>query len=243
MESAIAASRVHVNGESVTVQGATIDPSLDSVTLDGQPVRVRADELEYIALNKPPGVLTTARDERGRKTVLDVLPAEFRKLRIYPVGRLDRDSEGLILLTNDGELTHQLTHPSFEHEREYVVEVTGRPSERAMAELRSGIELQDGPTSPAQFDIIETKPNSAAVRVVLKEGRNRQIRRMFAAIDHSVLNLKRVRIGPLRLGSLGRGESRRLTPSEIAALSDSKDSEGGGPRGASPAESQDEPTR
>ncbi len=240
MESAIAAGRVSVNGEPVTVQGARIDPSLDSVTLDGLLVHLRLDSMEYIALNKPPGVLTTAHDERGRRTVLELLPAEFRKLRLYPVGRLDRESEGLILLTNDGELTQQLAHPSFEHEREYVVEVTGRPSDIAMAELRSGIDLQDGPTSPAAFDIIEAKSHGTAIRVVLKEGRNRQIRRMFAAMGHSVVNLTRVRIGTLRLGSLGPGESRRLTQTEIAALSDLGSSVGDDPRKVSRAEDQDD---
>ena len=220
MERAITAGRVSVNGKRVTIQGTKIDPERDSVTLDGLPVEAHEERLEYIALNKPRGILTTARDERGRRTVLDLLPAELRKLRIYPVGRLDRDSEGLVLLTNDGWLTHRLIHPSFEHEREYVLEVTGRPSNAAIARLRSGIDLQDGRTRPARFDIIDAGPRGARVTAVLKEGRNRQLRRMFAAIGHSVLNLKRVRIGPLRLVSLGPGESRRLTAPEVAALSD-----------------------
>ena len=220
MEGAIAAGRVSVNGRRVTVQGTKIAPAFDSVTLDGLPVEAHEERLEYIVLNKPRGVLTTARDDRGRQTVLDLLPAELRKLRMYPVGRLDRDSEGLVLLTNDGGLTHRLIHPSFEHEREYVLEVTGRPSERAIARLRSGIDLQDGPTRPAEFDIIDAGRHGARIRAVLKEGRNRQLRRMFAATGHSVLSLKRVRVGPLRLGSLEPGESRRLTAREIAALSD-----------------------
>ncbi|MCY4108228.1 MAG: pseudouridine synthase, partial [Chloroflexi bacterium] len=190
------------------------------ITLDGLLDEAREERLEYIALNKPRGVLTTARDERGRKTVLDRLPAELRKSRVYPVGRLDRDSEGLLLLTNDGELTHRLLHPSFEHEREYVLEVTGRPSKRAIARLRSGIELQDGPTNPARIDVIGTGPDGARVRAILREGRNRQLRRMFAAVGHSVLRLKRVRIGPIQLGSLKPGKSRRLTEAEIAALAD-----------------------
>ena len=225
MEAAIAAGRVSVNGKPVTVQGTRIDPALASVTLDGRPVEASQTRLEYIALNKPRGVLTTARDERGRKTVLDLLPAELRGTRVYPVGRLDRDSEGLVLLTNDGELTHRLLHPSFEHEREYVLEVTGRPSEGVIARLRSGIDLQDGPTNPARIDVI-----GARVRAVLKEGRNRQLRRMFAAVGHSVLRLQRVRIGSLRLGSLKPGESRRLTAAEIAALAD-PDRSGDGSRG------------
>lgn len=230
MEAAIAAGRVSVNGKPVTAQGTRIDPAFDSVRLDGLTVAPREARLEYIALNKPRGVLTTARDDRGRRTVLDLLPVELRKARIYPVGRLDRDSEGLVLLTNDGGLTHRLIHPSFEHEREYVLEVTGYPSQRAIARLRSGIELQDGPTRPAEFDIIDARPRGASIRAVLKEGRNRQLRRMFAAMGHSVLNLKRVRIGSLRLGSLRPGESRRLTAPEIAALSD-PDRSAGGTRG------------
>ena len=242
METAIAAGRVSVNGKMVTVQGAMIDPPLDSVTLDRMPVPARSEEMEYIVLNKPPGVFTTVRDEIGRRTVLDLLTADFRKLRVYPVGRLDRDSRGLVLLTNDGELTHQLTHPSFEHEREYVVEVTGRPSETAMAELRSGIDLQEGPTSPAGFDITDTKPNSTTLRVVLKEGRNRQIRRMFSAKGHSVLDIARVRIGSLHLGSLEPGKSRRLTPIEIAALTDLKVSSGDDSRKAAAAETPDDPS-
>ncbi len=220
MEAAVAAGRVSVNGKPVTIQGVRIDPAVDSVTLDGRPVEAHPLTLEYIALNKPRGVLTTARDERGRKTVLDLLPAELRKSRVYPVGRLDRDSEGLLLLTNDGELTHRLLHPSFEHEREYVLEVTGRPSETAVARLRSGIELHDGPTNPARIDVIGAGAQGARVRAILREGRNRQLRRMFAAVGHSVLRLKRVRIGPVQLGSLKPGKSRRLTAAEIAALAD-----------------------
>lgn len=220
MEAAVAAGRVSVNCKPVTVQGTRIDPVVDSVTLDGRPVEARRGKPEYIALNKPRGVLTTARDERDRKTVLDLLPTGLRESRVYPVGRLDRDSEGLVLLTNDGELTHRLLHPSFEHEREYVLEVTGRPSERAIARLGSGIELHDGPTNPARFDIIGAGPQGARVRAILTEGRNRQLRRMFAAVGHSVLRLKRVRIGPIQLGSLKPGESRRLTAAEVAALAD-----------------------
>ena len=220
MEAAIAAGRVSVNGQSVTVQGIRIDPAVDSVTLDGLPVEVGQTKLKYIVLNKPRGVLTTARDERGRKTVLDLLPAELRGTRVYPVGRLDRDSEGLVLLTNDGELTHRLLHPSFQHEREYVLEVTGRPSEEVIARLRSGIDLQDGPTNPARIDVIGAGPHGARVRAVLKEGRNRQLRRMFAAMGHSVIRLQRVRIGPIQLGSIKPGKSRRLTAAEIAALAD-----------------------
>ena len=229
MEAAIAEGRVSVNGQPVTALGTRINPAVDSVTLDGQAVEAHPVTLQYIAVNKPRGVLTTARDERGRKTVLDLLPAELRKSRVYPVGRLDRDSEGLVLLTNDGELTHRLLHPSFEHEREYVLEVTGRPSEEVIARLRSGIDLQDGRTLQATFDVIGAGPHGVRVRAILREGRNRQLRRMFAAIGHSVIRLKRVRIGPIQLGSLEPGESRKLTAAEIAALADLDRSADGSP--------------
>jgi 23S rRNA pseudouridine2605 synthase len=210
-ETMIAAGRVSLDGELVT------DPARDvgdgaHVCVDGRPLSGAERRATY-ALHKPVGVLSTAKDTHGRTTVLDLLPDEG--LRLYPVGRLDADSSGLILLTNDGELANRLTHPSFEVPKTYRARLAGRAvGADAVARLRKGVVLDDGPTAPAQVRRI----GEHELELTIHEGRNRQVRRMVAAVGHQVLELRRVRFGPLRLGGLKQGEHRRLSEQELRAL-------------------------
>jgi 23S rRNA pseudouridine2605 synthase len=208
-EDLIAAGRVTVNGE-IAVLGRRIDPERDLVEVDGVAVGVRPGLVHYL-LNKPAGVVTTADDPLGRPTVVELVPAEPR---VFPVGRLDLDTEGLLLLTNDGELTHRLTHPSFGVDKEYVAHVEGRPSRGQVRRLREGIELDDGPTAPAQASLV----SPSVLRLVIHEGRNRQVRRMCEAIGHPVQRLVRTRIGPLSDRRLAPGAWRPLTSDEVRAL-------------------------
>lgn len=208
-EDLIAEGKVTVNGE-VAVLGRRIDPDNDKVAVDGVPLSV-AEGLVYYLLNKPAGVVSTAADPEGRRTVVDLVPAEPR---VYPVGRLDYETEGLLLLTNDGDLTHRLTHPSFGVEKEYLAEVEGTPSRGSIRILREGVELEDGTTSPARASL--QPPN--LLTLTIHEGRNRQVRRMCEAIGHPVRRLVRVRIGPLADRTLKPGEWRELTAAEVRAL-------------------------
>jgi 23S rRNA pseudouridine2605 synthase len=208
-EDLIAAGRVTVNGE-VAQLGRRVDTEHDRVEVDAVAIGVRPG-LVYYLLNKPPGVVTTASDPQGRPTVVHLVPAEPR---VFPVGRLDADTEGLLLLTNDGELTHRLTHPSFGVEKEYVAEVRGAPSRGAVRRLREGVDLDDGRTAPAKVALVE--PN--VLRLVIHEGRNRQVRRMCEAVGHPVVRLVRTRIGPLRDPSLRPGTWRPLETAEVRSL-------------------------
>ncbi|HEX2040710.1 MAG TPA: pseudouridine synthase [Acidimicrobiales bacterium] len=208
-EELIADGRVTVNGEPA-VLGRRIDLEADRVEVDGVPVGVRPGLVHYL-LNKPRGVVTTASDTHGRPTVVDLVPAEPR---VFPVGRLDADTEGLLVLTNDGDLAHRLTHPSFGVEKEYVAEVEGRPTPAAVRRLREGVELEDGRTAPAKVAL--TPPN--VLRITIHEGRNRQVRRMCETIGHPVVRLVRTRIGPLADRSLKPGAWRPLTTAEVRAL-------------------------
>jgi len=205
----IAAGRVRVDG-SVAVLGQRVDPATCTVEVDGAPLGVKPDLVHYL-LNKPTGVITTASDPEGRRTVVDLLPS---KPRIFPVGRLDADTEGLLLLTNDGDLTHHLTHPSFGVDKEYLAQVEGEPSRSALRLLRDGVELDDGLTSPARVTAVE--PN--LIKIVIHEGRNRQVRRMCEAVGHPVVRLVRIRIGSLTDQRLTPGEWRPLTPEEVRGL-------------------------
>jgi 23S rRNA pseudouridine2605 synthase len=208
-EDLIAAGRVTVNGETA-VLGRRIDPDADEVAIDGVPVGVRAGLVHYL-LNKPAGVVTTADDPQGRPTVVELVPSDPR---VFPVGRLDLDTEGLLLLTNDGQLTHRLTHPSFGVDKEYVAHVEGEPSRREIRRLREGIELDDGVTAPAQASLVAP----SIVKLVIHEGRNRQVRRMCDAIGHPVKRLIRTRIGPLADRRLKPGQWRALSNDEVRAL-------------------------
>jgi 23S rRNA pseudouridine2605 synthase len=208
-ENLIAAERVRVNGE-IAVLGRRVDVEADAVEVDGVPVSVREGLVHYL-LNKPAGVVTTASDPQGRPTVVELVPAEPR---VFPVGRLDADTEGLLLLTNDGDLTHRLTHPSFGVEKEYLAEVDGEPAPGDIRRLREGVDLEDGHTAPAR--VAALAPN--VLRLTIHEGRNRQIRRMCAAVGHPVLRLVRTRIGPVTDRSLRPGEWRALEPAEVRSL-------------------------
>ena len=210
-EELIAAGRVTVAGEIVT------DPARDvgedsAVALDGRTLAGAEPRVLY-AMNKPVGVLSTARDTHGRPTVLDLLPADG--LRLYPIGRLDADSSGLILLSNDGELANRLTHPRFEVPKTYRARVGGgRVARAALDALRAGVELEDGPTAPARVRRVE----EGLIELTIHEGRNRQVRRMCEAVGHPVLELVRTGFGPLSLGSLQPGEHRRLHEAEVERL-------------------------
>ena len=208
-EDLIAEGRVTVDGE-VAVLGRRVDVETALIELDGAPIGVRPDLVHYL-LNKPAGVVTTADDPQGRSTVVGLVPAEPR---VFPVGRLDVDTEGLLLLTNDGELAHRLTHPSFGVEKEYVAELEGSPSRAALRRLREGVELDDGTTAPARAALLEP----SVVRLTVHEGRNRQVRRMCDAVGHPVVRLIRTRIGPLADRSLAPGAWRELTGDEVRSL-------------------------
>lgn len=208
-EELISSGRVRVNGDRA-VLGRRVDVEHDTVEVDGVRVGVRAG-LVYYLLNKPRGVVTTASDPEGRPTVVELVPLEPR---VFPVGRLDADTEGLLLLTNDGELAHRLTHPSFGVDKEYLAEVEARPTLAALQRLRKGVALDDGRTEPAR--VVLVAPN--AVRITIHEGRNRQVRRMCAAVGYPVIRLVRTRIGPLAERGLRPGKWRPLTLAERRAL-------------------------
>lgn len=208
-ERLIEAGRVSVNGEPATI-GRRVDPDTDTVQIDGTPVPTKPGLVHYL-LNKPRGVVSTADDPQGRPTVVSLVPPEPR---VYPVGRLDADSEGLIILTNDGEMTHQLTHPSFGVDKEYLVQVKGRPAPGAVRRLREGVILDDGPTAPAKVALVAP----TTLRIVIHEGRNRQIRRMCEAVGHPVARLVRTRIGPVADNRLSPSEWRDLSVDEVRAI-------------------------
>jgi 23S rRNA pseudouridine2605 synthase len=214
-EQLIAAGRVTVNGAPVREQGVRVDPSTAVVTVDGERVNVRAD-LVYLALNKPRGVLSAMSDARGRPTVGDYV-AE-RPERLFHVGRLDSDSEGLLLLTSDGELGHRLTHPSYSVEKTYLAEIPGPVPRDLGRRLRSGVELEDGLVTADGFRVVDVAAGRALVEVVLHEGRKHIVRRLLAATGHPVSRLVRTAIGPVRLGHLRAGTLRRLSQKEIGEL-------------------------
>jgi 23S rRNA pseudouridine2605 synthase len=201
--------RVRVNGELARL-GRRVDPDLAKITVDDAPAPTAPGNVYYL-LNKPAGVVTTADDPQGRTTVLELVPAEPR---VFSVGRLDRATEGLLILTNDGELAHVLSHPSHGVLKEYLAEVRGDPSPQSIRRLREGVELDDGPTAPARVSRVAP----GLLRIAIHEGRNRQVRRMCATVGHEVVRLVRVRIGPVADTSLSPGEYRELTAQEVRRL-------------------------
>lgn len=219
-EQMIAEGRVRVNGRTVTEPGARVDVTKDEVFVDGRRVRIASEseqEKVYFLLHKPAGTLTTTKDERGRKTVLDLV-AGASGTRIYPVGRLDYDAEGALLLTNDGQLAHQLMHPKFHVPKTYMAKVKGRPKEADLDRLRRGIYLEDGPTRAAHVEVVEEVQRNTWVEITVTEGRNRLVKRMFWRIRHPVLKLVRVSFGNLTIDGLKPGAYRMLTKKELQGL-------------------------
>ena len=213
----IAAGRVTVNGEAPPAGGRMVVPGQDRVEVDGHPVASTTAH-RYYAVNKPVGYLSAVSDRTRRPLVTQLVPRADREAGIHPVGRLDLRSHGLIILTDDGELSFRLQHPRHHVDKEYVVQVRGELGEDALAKLRAGVELDEGRTAPATFEVIERGGRRVVVRVVLRQGWKRQLRRSFAAVEATVLDLKRVRVGPLELGDLAEGRSRPLAAEEVAAL-------------------------
>ena len=213
-EELIVEGRVTVNG-TVAVLGDRADPDADRVQVDGLEVNLDPN-VRYYALHKPTGVVTTMRDPQGRTDIRPFLPKDGP--RVFPVGRLDRDSEGLLLLTNDGELANALTHPRFGIEKEYLAEVAGIPTAKHVGILTRGVELEDGPARAASARVAARAGERGAIRLVMTEGRKREVRRLLDAVGLPVTRLVRVRVGPVRLGDLGPGERRELTHEELVAL-------------------------
>lgn len=213
---AIKVGRVAVNGRQAESYTMPVYPQADKITFDGKPVSFHARARIVIMLNKPLNLLSTTSDDRGRRTVLDILPDEYRGLGLYPVGRLDHDTTGLLLLTNDGNLTYRLTHPRFELGKEYLVHINGTLTQQERETLEKGVPLDDGMTAPAKVQEIGYDP-PYNYSVTIHEGRNRQVRRMFAHLGYTVTALKRVRMGNLRLGDLVEGRFKKLSAQEIAS--------------------------
>ncbi len=216
-EKLIAEGQVKVNGTVVREMGIKVDPENDVVEVAGKVIQEKEEKV-YILLNKPRGYVTTLRDPQGRPKVTDLLKG--LKTRVYPVGRLDFDTEGLLLLTNDGALTYALTHPRHQIGKTYTALVQGVPDQDKLKRFRKGLRLADGPTAPAKVKLLKKRGNNALLEITIYEGRNRQIRRMCETIGHPVLELKRVSLDFLKLGELAPGEFRRLTKGEIKRLKD-----------------------
>jgi len=214
---AIKNGRVKVNGETVEDFCHTVNLETDRVSVNGKIVDLKPRRTVYLMVNKPAGILTTTSDERGRRTVMDILPEKYRRLRLYPVGRLDKGSTGLLLLTNDGELTYKLTHPKFEHEKEYLIHIDGRLKPDEKRKLEKGLKLEDGMTYPVAVKEIKSQP-PFNYSITMHEGRKRQVRRMLANLGYRVMELKRIRMGNLNLGNLKEGTIRELAPEEVRTL-------------------------
>ncbi|MEX2247319.1 MAG: pseudouridine synthase [Dehalococcoidia bacterium] len=222
-ERLITAGRVSVNGATVSQLGAQADPGTDRIEVDGAPISL-SEERVYLAMHKPYGYVTTVRDPQKRRTVMDLLPPGL-PAHVVPVGRLDRDSEGLLLLTNDGELAHRLAHPRYQIDKEYATLVHGVPGDAAIESLRHGVAIAGRKTAPAAAEVtprppygFEQKRGHTWLTIVIHEGRKRQVRLMCAAVGHPVRSLIRTRVGEVRLGRLARAKTRPLRPRELAAL-------------------------
>ncbi|MFZ5989759.1 MAG: pseudouridine synthase [Bacillota bacterium] len=213
-EEIISQGRVKVNGTITTEMGIKVSEK-DKVEVDGRILK-REERKVYIALNKPVGYITTSKDQFGRPTVLDLV--HDIKERIFPVGRLDYDTSGLIILTNDGDFTYRLTHPKHEINKVYVATVSGVLTKEEIAAFEKGLRIENYTTSPAKLQVLETNIKTSTVRITIHEGKNRQVRKMCEAIGHPVLRLKRISIGEVSLGSLGEGKWRNLSKSEIKSL-------------------------
>jgi len=215
-EELILSGKVMVNDEVVTALGTKADPDIDVITVNGK--TIGAEKKVYLVFNKPKGVITSASDPQGRKIVTDYLKGI--KERLYPVGRLDYDTEGLLILTNDGDFAHLLTHPKHHVSKTYLATVKGVPHGTELDKLKQGIMLEDGMTAPAEVEYhdLDSEGKQSTISITIHEGRNRQVRRMFDAISHPVLRLKRISFGDLFLGNLKRGVYRHLTKEEVEGL-------------------------
>ena len=222
-EALISEGRVEVNSEVVVEQGRRVDPERDVIRVDGARIPPPRRHL-YLAMNKPRGVVVTMDDPEGRRTVDDVLAKGGSRVvkneRLFHVGRLDTDSEGLLILTNDGELANKLAHPSYQVPKTYIAEVTGLVNAATLQRLRHGITLEDGPVRPTSVKIVSGAAERTLIKITLQEGRNRIVRRTMEAVGHPVRRLSRIGIGPVRLGNLKVGEYRELTRDELGGLLD-----------------------
>lgn len=213
-EELILDGRVTVNGQVVRELGSKADPLHDRIEVDGRPLPKPSDKV-YLVLHKPQGYVSTVKDPRRRRTVMDLV---YPVPGLHPVGRLDYETSGILLMTNDGDFTLAMTHPRFGLPKVYHATLRGRPSELALQKLREGIVLDDGPTQPAEVVRLGHEGGMTNVQVTIHEGRNRQVRRMFEAIGHPVLRLKRTAVGPIKLGQLAPGQVRPLGPEEVETL-------------------------
>lgn len=218
-ERMITDGRIAVNGTPVTELGAKADPFRDTITVDGKPVTVDEKRV-YVLLNKPVGYVTTLKDPEGRPIVTDLLKG--LGVRVFPVGRLDYNTEGLLLLTNDGEWANRLAHPRHEVDKEYLVRIRGTVAREQIVRLEQGVDLEDGKTAPARVALTKQSDNNTWISITIHEGRYRQVRRMCEAVSLSVVRLRRVRYGSLVLGELKQGQYRHLTPAEVSALAEGK---------------------
>lgn len=213
----ITQGRVRVNGLVVDDFKYPVQPFQDHITVDRNEIVTGQHPPLYLMLNKPAGIITTTHDEKNRTNILEVIPKKYRDRRLYPVGRLDRDSTGLLLITNDGNLTYNLTHPRYEHEKEYLVAINGTLTPEDKQKLENGLDLSDGRTSPSSIRSVRKK-HPYNYSITIHEGKNRQVRRMFAQLGYEVRELKRIRIGNLHIGRLKEGETRELTEDELTSL-------------------------
>ncbi len=216
-EEMISGGRVAVNGEKVSEQGVKVEVGADKVTLDGKIIKP-SGKMYYIMLNKPTGYVSTAKDQFERPTVVDLVNTEIKE-RIFPVGRLDYDTEGLLLMTNDGDLTYKVTHPKHEIKKTYIAVLKGGVTIKGLARLRSGVRLDDGfVTAPAEVEMLDAASGHTTIKITIHEGKNRQVRRMFEAVGSKVAELRRISIGKVELGNLPLGRWRHLTEHEVNYL-------------------------
>ena len=214
-EEIILQGKVKVNGNIVKELGVKIDPDKDTIEIEGNILKLEENKV-YILLNKPVGYITTMSDEFNRKKVIDLL-IDIKE-RVYPVGRLDYDTSGLLLLTNDGDLAYKLTHPKYEVEKKYIAKVKGIPTEKELSQFRNGLQIEDYVTSKAKIKIIDREKDNSTLEVVIHEGKNRQVRKMCSKIGHQVVELKRVEMGDIKLGDIKEGKWRHLNPREVDYL-------------------------
>lgn len=214
-EEMILQGQVKVNGTTIKELGVKIDIDQDIVTIDGKTLKVEENKI-YILLNKPVGYITTMSDEFNRKKVIDLL--KNIEERVYPVGRLDYDTSGLLLLTNDGDLAYKLTHPKYEIKKKYIAKVSGVPTEQELKQFREGLRIENYITSKAKIRIVSKEKDNSILEIVIHEGKNRQVRKMCSKIGHAVIELKRIEMGEIKLGDVKEGKWRYLSPTEVEYL-------------------------